>query len=564
MHIDLSQRVVGLLTPVSALRRKGDLGIGDARAVRDAIAFCAELGFRWLQLLPINETSGDNSPYNAISSLALEPALFTLEPEEVPGLEAEDIPKGWIEEASIGDVIDYPRVKERKKALLEKAFTRFSEQRPPSWKEFQAFCRSHAAWLKGYSLFRALMDQQGNDPRWDRWSPEVAHYRKALTWLRAARPRALLRKRSFYAFVQWVGHRQWKSIREYAVSHEVQLMGDIPFGISRYGSDVWTHPPLFDTSWCGGAPPERFFQSDAFIQKWGQNWGIPLYAWEKHEAESFFWWKQRIARTLEIFHGFRIDHVLGFFRIYAFPWKPEENAVFLPLTPEEAQARAGGRLPHFIPDSDEKLDSAARNEARGVLLLYRLLAETGGASVIAEDLGFVPFYVRPALSELGVPGFKIPMFEREEDHSYSPASTYPRLSVATYATHDHPPLVCFLRGLIERWLGPNGHDAWLELQRLMVFLGWNPEAPPREFTQELHLRLLQVLLDSPSWMASILVSDLFGIDTRFNLPGADQNWTARLPLSLEDYRRRAPYAQLLDSFRALAAQSGRTAHRGGG
>ncbi|MGD9895908.1 MAG: 4-alpha-glucanotransferase [Candidatus Methylacidiphilaceae bacterium] len=562
MRIDLSERTIGLLTPVSALRRPGDLGIGDARAIRDAVDFCAEFGIRWLQLLPINETSGDNSPYNAISSLALEPALFALDPDEVPGLEEKDIPKSWIEEASGSEVIDYPLVKERKKALLEKAFARFSEKKPPSREEFQLFCRAHASWLKGYSLFRALLDRQGGDPRWDQWPSEIGHYRKALDWLRAARPRELLRKRSFYSFVQWVGYRQWKAVRAYAVSRGVRLMGDIPFGISRYGSDVWTNPELFDTSWCGGAPPEKFFQSDAFIQKWGQNWGIPLYVWDRHEAEGFSWWKQRIARTLEIFHGFRIDHVLGFFRIYAFPWKPEENSGFLPLTPEEVQARTGGRLPHFIPASDKKLDAASHNAARGVLLLCQILAETGEAAVIAEDLGFVPFYVRPALSELGIPGFKIPMFERNEDHSYLPASAYPRLSVATYATHDHPPLVCFYRGLVERWTGPSGHDAWLELQRLMVFLGWNPETPPREFSQELHLRMLKVLLDSPSWMASILISDLLGIDARFNLPGAERNWIARLPLFLEEYRRRAPYAELLSSFRSLACESGRVA-RGG-
>lgn len=557
MRIEPSERVVGLLTPVSALRRPGDLGIGDARAARDAIDLCSELGIGWLQLLPINETSGDNSPYNAISAIALEPSLFTLEPGEVPGLEADDIPKGWLEEASERDIIDYPQVKERKRRLLERAFERFSAEKPPSWREFQAFCRCHASWLNGYSLFRALLDQQGGDPRWDQWPPEVAHYRKALAWLRVARPRELLRKRSFFTFVQWVGYRQWKAVRVYAASRGVRLMGDIPFGISRYGSDVWTNPPLFDTSWCGGAPPEQFFQSDAFIQKWGQNWGIPLYPWEKHEAEDFSWWRQRIARTLEIFHGFRIDHVLGFFRIYAFPWKPEENSTFLPLTPEQASARTGGRLPHFIPASDENLEAAAHNAARGVLLLHRLLAETGDAVVIAEDLGFVPFYVRPALSELGIPGFKIPMFERAEDHSYLSASTYPHLSVATYATHDHPPLAYFYQGLLERWLGPNGHDAWLELQRLMVFLGWNPEGPPREFTRDLHLRFLKVLLDSPSWMASILISDLLGIRDRFNQPGADRNWIARLSCPLGEYRRRSPFAELLSSFRALAIESGR-------
>lgn len=532
--------------------------------MRDAIDFCAELGIRWLQLLPINETSGDNSPYNAISSIALEPSLLTLEPEEVPGLEREDIPKEWSEEGSSQELIDYPRVKERKRMLLEQAYARLSDRRSPAWKEFQVFCRRHAPWLKGYSLFRALLEQQGGDPRWDRWPAEVVHYRSSLAWLRKTRPRQLLRRRAFYSFVQWVGHRQWKAVRSYADSCGVRLMGDIPFGISRYGSDVWTNPPLFDTSWCGGAPPEKFFQSDPFIQKWGQNWGIPLYVWERHEAENFAWWRHRIARTLEIFHGFRIDHVLGFFRIYAFPWKPEENADFLPLTPEEARTRTGGRLPHFIPASDENPEDAARNEARGVWLLSRLLSETGDAAVVAEDLGFVPPYVRPALSKLGLPGFKIPMFERAADQSYLPASSYPHLSVATYATHDHPPIACLYRDLLERWQGPDGHDAWLELQRLMRFLSWNPETPPREFSRDLHLRMLQVLLEAPSWMASILVSDLLGIETRFNQPGADRNWIARLPLSLADCRSRSPFAELLSSIRSLLAASGRLPGRSSG
>ena len=105
----------------------------------------------------------------------------------------------------------------------------------------------------------------------------------------------------------------------------MKLVGDIPFGVSRYSADVWAEHELFDLTWSGGAPPEPFFSGDEFLRKWGQNWGIPLYDWPTHRAQNYAWWRQRVAATGLIFHGFRIDHVLGFFRIYSFPWMPQQN-----------------------------------------------------------------------------------------------------------------------------------------------------------------------------------------------------------------------------------------------
>jgi 4-alpha-glucanotransferase len=162
-----------------------------------------------------------------------------------------------------------------------------------------------------------------------------------------------VRYRQFTAYVQWIAWRQWLDVRAWADQKGVRLVGDMPFGVSRYGADVWSERDLFDLPWSGGAPPEPFFQGDEFLKRWGQNWGIPLYNWPAHRAQDFTWWKQRVGAVGKIFHSFRIDHVLGFFRIYSFPWLPQQNGEYVHLTPEEAKEKANGRLPQFLPRPDE-------------------------------------------------------------------------------------------------------------------------------------------------------------------------------------------------------------------
>ena len=124
-------------------------------------------------------------------------------------------------------------------------------------------------------------------------------------------------------------------------------------------------PDRFALDWSGGAPPEPYFKDDDFTQKWGQNWGIPLYRWDVMRANIFDWWRQRVRGVRQIFHVFRIDHVIGFFRIYAFPWRPERNADFLPLTWDEMLRATGGRFPHFAPRDDETHEHADANRRRG-------------------------------------------------------------------------------------------------------------------------------------------------------------------------------------------------------
>lgn len=540
-------RLAGTLVPVFALRHENDLGIGDTEAMRQAIDFCAENKLGLLQVLPINETGDDNSPYNAISSIALDPAYITLTPELVPGLKQETLDAMFTDsvltELRHGPV-KYQKVKQLKLEALSHAYVEFEavdlETGTDIAYEFQAFVEDNMGWLPGYTLFRTLLNEYSNNALWHEWIPEHQTLAEAEMWLAVAPDKEdLVRYRQFTAYVQWIAWRQWADVRAHADAKKVKLIGDIPFGISRYSADVWSEHELFDLTWSGGAPPEPFFTGGEFLRRWGQNWGIPLYDWPMHRAQNYAWWRQRITATGLIFHGFRIDHVLGFFRIYSFPWMPQQNDEYAFLSPDEAKLKADGREPHFIPRPDETEEDAALNCAEGEALLRMIQEAAGSTAIIAEDLGVVPEYVPPLLEKLGIPGFAIPQFMvDEETREYIPKDEMPELSVATWGTHDHAPLVTWYTDLTRRWRGPNGHEAWLDLQRLMRFLGEDPDKEPPVFLNEqLQETFLRVLLECRSCWTIFTITDILGVDWRFNAPGTatDDNWSVRLDKPLAQY-----------------------------
>ncbi|RYD73740.1 MAG: 4-alpha-glucanotransferase, partial [Verrucomicrobiaceae bacterium] len=458
MHLSPDQKLAGILAPLFALRSRNDLGVGDVGALREFIDWAAEYGFRVVQLLPVNETGNDNSPYNAVSSVALDPTTIETTTTSLPDLREEDITemKRGLDFAVIqsGPVI-YPTVKALKQNLLRRAFDRFTVK---EWNvesvragRFREFMEQEAEWLDGYALFRVLMERQGGTERWDLWPEEIQTAAKAREWMRSLPPdeqEALQLELRFMMYVQWVAWSQWREIREYAESRGVSLMGDVPFGVSYYSADVFAEPEIFDHKWSGGAPPEPLFKDDPFTVKWGQNWGVPLYRWDVLKKRNYSWWRQRVRKVRDIFHLFRIDHVLGFYRIYGFPWRPQLNAEFLSLSPEEAKARTGGELPRFHEYDDETSIHCELNRKHGETLLRTLLEETGEHRLIGEDLGTVPPYVRPSLTSLGIAGFKIPQWEHEWNSHLISGKKYQPLSVATYATHDHEPL----KAMWDRWM----------------------------------------------------------------------------------------------------------------
>ena len=441
--------------------------------------------------------------------------------------------------------VKYPAVKALKERLLAKAFENFLAR---TWRShgvrlrrYREFCRAEADWLEDYALFRALMEEHGGSERWGWWPAAQRTAVSARAWLAEQSPRrrrAVELRMRFRRYVQWLAWEQWAAVKKYADKKGVALMGDIPFGVNYYSADVWARPEIFDHTWSGGCPPERVFETDPFTYKWGQNWGIPLYRWAALRDRDWDWWRQRVRKVRACFHLFRLDHILGFFRIYGFPWRPERNAEFLPLTEEEAQARTDGELPHFVPHEDDTPEHQAANCAQGEEILTVLLAECGAHRLIGEDLGVVPDYVRPCLARLGIAGFKIPYWETETDGAMTPGAAYPRLSVTTYATHDFEPL----RAMWEGWMakiaaaetgGPETHaardTAWREVRALAAWAGFEvPRITP--YTEEVHERLLRALFASQAWMAIYMITDLFGTAQRFNVPGAvsDTNWSQRL------------------------------------
>lgn len=543
MNLSPQKKIAGVLAPLFALRREEDLGIGDLQTLREFIDWVAEAGFKLVQLLPVNETGPDNSPYNAISATAIDPTTLHLSPESLPDLTREDFDRVLVEVDLVllrRGPVKCRRVKELKRQLLESAFGQFSKgEDAERCSRFEKFCAEKSNWLSDYSLFRALMESNRGTEQWDKWRIQNRSPESARAWLNRQSPEdrdRFERRRQFFCYVQWIAHDQWCDLKSYAESRGVALMGDIPFGVSYYSSDVWARPNQFALDWSGGAPPEIYFKDDEFTQKWGQNWGIPLYRWDVMRSKNFRWWRQRVSEIRQMFHLFRIDHILGFYRIYAFPWRPQLNREFLPLNWDEMLSRTNGREPHFAPRDDSNSENCQANRHDGEEYLRVILEEADAERVVGEDLGTVPDYVRPSLHSLGIAGFKIPQWEIQNG-KVTTGAEYQRLSVATYATHDHKPI----RRLWEEALQPpsaESDQARDNINKIAEFARFHPDHLPVDFEKHFYPAIMDALFKSESWIAIVMITDLLARTYRFNVPGtaASSNWTRRMQRSVAQLR----------------------------
>jgi len=563
VNLSPDQRIAGVLAPLFALRGENDLGIGDVGTLREFIEWASENGFRLVQLLPINEFGGDHSPYNAISSVAIEPTTLALAPGSPVELTEEDFEIVTANEtwATLRrGPVNYGRARKLKRALLERAFANFEQQGSNARRQaFAEFWEREKSWLDDYATFRMLMEHNGESEKWDSWEPDQQHPESARVWLGLAsedlRTETIARK-NFFRYVQWIADEQWRAVSRFAEERGVALMGDIPFGISYYSADVYSQREIFYLDWCGGAPPEPYFKDDAFTMKWGQNWGIPLYNWDAMRAQNFHWWRERVRRVRRIFHVFRIDHVLGFYRIYAFPWRPERNAEFLALSHDEMREETGGREPHFSPRDDESAADCAANHRDGEEYLRFVLEESGDTRVVGEDLGTVPGYVRPSLHALGIAGFKIPQWEVHHGRA-TPGAEYERLSVATYATHDHQPIR-------EMWAeahdenAPTREQAVNDLRLIAQFAGIAPREG-LDYERDFYPPIMRALFASNSWIAIVMITDLLGRRDRFNVPGTavKANWSRRLPKTVAQMRTSRAIRQRMKLIRGLIEESHR-------
>ncbi len=548
-------RCSGLLLPLFSLRRKADAGIGDLGALREWIDWAASTGVGFLQLLPVNALGKGEapSPYSAISSVALEPLYLSL--ENIPGMDlawlcdTQSLPA--LSQPSGENLVDYVRVRRYKEELFRRAWTRFDTQREYCnlRLQYEDWVRAEGEWLDDYACFRVAAAAFGSYEWWT-WPEQDPRAIRDF----AHRDETALAHKQYQQWLQWLCHREWKQLRDYADEKGVMLMGDIPIGVSVASSDVFFEREQFDMSWSGGAPAEGHFAEDAFTGKWGQNWGIPLYRWDLMRSDGFRWWSRRIKKNAEIFRMYRIDHILGFYRIYAFPWMPDRNEEFLPLSGDEAAQRCEGRRPGFQPRPDDTPENRKLNLMQGDKLLRALMKHSQGQHVIGEDLGCVPDYVRPNLSQLRIAGFKIPHWEIDELGRIMQGEKYNVCSFATYATHDFPPISAdwdTWYGHVEhaklsqrdrtvsleqrKHLKQVGEDCLRVLAWLGDYSGMTADQYTRPWQQDIKEELFSALFKSRSAYVALMWTELFDLPVRLNAPGTcgGTNWRERLPFTAE-------------------------------
>jgi 4-alpha-glucanotransferase len=514
-------RHAGTLVPLFSIPSRGSWGIGEIPDLPIFARWLDVAGFDFVQLLPVNEMAdGQNSPYSALSAMAIDPVYIGVgEVDEFlaaggeGALSHED--RAALDRARIAAAVAYADVRRIKWRALRAAFERFEriEWRTGSARAriFQEFIERERWWLDDYTLFRALHDEHSGR-YWLEWQEGLRDRQPAA--LDAARDR-LAHEIRYRAWQQWIADEQWQRTRRDAAP--VGIFGDFPFVVSAHSADVWARQHEFRLDASVGTPPDAFSST-------GQDWGLPLYRWDVVAEGNFEWLRQRARRCAELYDGFRVDHLVGFYRTYF--RERDGRAAFSP--PDEQAQRAQGER------------------------VLALLAESGDF-IVAEDLGSIPDFVRESLSRLGVPGYKVLRWERHWDAEGKPfkdPALFPTVSLATSGTHDTETLAGW-------WDAASAAErtaamTWPALRAA----GCDPAAP---FDDRLRDALLRTLYGAGSSLMVVPIQDIFGWCDRINTPAVvdDVNWTWRMPWAVDDLAIEPVPRERAGVLRQLSAGCGR-------
>ena len=310
-----NRKLAGTLVPVFSLRTRKSAGIGDFGDLKTMIDFVASTGQKVLQLLPINDTTithtwTDSYPYSCISVFAIHPQYANLHAlPELKDAKARAEAEKTCAELNALDKIDYEKVNDFKINYLRQIFNQEGEKMMKT-AEYKAFFQDAKQWLVPYAQYSYLRDKNGTAD-FNQWPDHQVWdevERKALTDPKTAAYKNV----AFFYFVQFVLDRQMQEAHEHAKAKGVILKGDIPIGVNRNGCDVWMEPKYFNLNGQAGAPPDDFSAN-------GQNWGFPTYNWFEMLKDGCQWWNRRFQNMARYFDAYRIDHVLGFFRIWEIP-----------------------------------------------------------------------------------------------------------------------------------------------------------------------------------------------------------------------------------------------------
>ncbi len=479
-------RLSGVLQPIFSLRSTADAGVGDFASLDGFFAWLQLAQQKLLMVLPLLPTApGDPSPYSTRSAFGLNPLFIHLGwlPEGVSFTDAE---KAKLDAARAAAEVQYDVVAPIKYAALERAFAAFEKQGSSARsRELDHWVHEQREWLDGYALYASLSEAFSRKPWWE-W-PEGLATRdpKALEVARTEHRRRI----RFHQWLQWVSDAQWQKVRAQAKARGVILCGDEPFIISQDSADAWCWPQYLRRDARLGVPPDDFSPD-------GQDWGLPWFDFEALEAAGDAWLRFRAKKAASYYDVRRVDHAIGYFRQYIRDEK----------TPR-------GR---FVP-ADE-----AAQRVRGERS-FRLLSE--GAGIVAEDLGVIPRFARDVLARLGLPGYQVMRWSRE-DGIYRDPRHYPEVSLVTTGTHDTETLRQWWESA-QAWERETACRTWPEL--------WRFQPPPAKFSPEVHEALLQAALNSQSAWCVLPWQDVFGEAERTNTPGTvgAHNWCYRMKPTVE-------------------------------
>jgi 4-alpha-glucanotransferase len=467
-------RRAGLCVPLFSLRSRRSWGIGEIGDLPAAASWLRAASQSSLQILPLNELApGESSPYSALSAMAIDPqfiSIWMLDRGEM----FEDMFADEIASVRRSQHVEYGGVRSLKRRALRASFERFldSDWLPQIGQAaaFHSYMVQEAWWLDDYSLYRAIRAESGERP-WTEWTAGLRH--RDASALAAARDR-LSGEVLYYSYVQWIAAGQWHRVR--SAMTDIQILGDFPFMVTLDSVDVWSRPHEFMLDASVGTPPDAF-------SKTGQEWGLPPYNWEVAQGNNFEWLRLRARRLAELYDGFRVDHLVGFYRTYVRP--------------------LDGRAPYFTPADED----AQRTLGEAVM---QIMIETG-ADVSVEDLGTVPDFVRASVARLGIPGYKVLQWEPDDP------SMYPPVSVAMTGTHDTEPLAVWWESL------------GVEERRRFGF-----ESPI--FDDVVRDGILSHMYNAGSNLVLMPIQDVFGWRDRINRPAtiSDRNWTFALPWPIDE------------------------------
>ena len=556
----------GVAVPVFSLKTKNSYGTGEFLDLKSLADWCAKVGLKMIQILPINDTRTDDSwdnsyPYKAISTKALHPIYLNL--YEMGPLNDENDKEYFEQQRTIlnsKDFVDYPEVMKAKDAYFRKIFSQnWDEVRNST--DYKAFFEENKDWLVPYAEYCSSHSS------------------------------ALSSQLELHYFLQYHLDKQLRNAVDYLHEKGVALKGDIPIGIGRESVDAWMNPELFNLDCQAGAPP------DAFATE-GQNWGFPTYNWEMMEKDDYQWWRERLAQMSRYFDAYRIDHILGFFRIWEIPIQYSQGTMghfspALPLDLYEDQLSIVTGLSNsqidglFIRDKKDnnkfhprinlhltetysELSDIQKEEINKLYddffyhrnedlwkheALKKLpkIIEASDMLVCGEDLGMVPACVPEVMQQLNILSLEVQRMPKKYGETFVNPANNQYISVDTTSTHD----TSTLRG----WWEENSELTNRFYREMLGHYEGAPYFAEPWVCQE----IIRQHLNSTSMWTILPIQDYIAMDGEFrwdatqreqiNVPSNPRHhWCYKMHQSLESLNERQDFNEMLSN---MIKESGR-------